>query len=184
MSNPELTFKMMVREYADKARVQAASSLNPKVRIKAMALVIKEWMLQNLYDEVSAKNLSISNAWHNINAAYRSNNISAKLGGAAISAVSDDAMIARTAAVHGMAYSRFFGERMRLLNPANAKDREFARSMGLAMSEFMGTVGRFSDDGMDFGASRSAWAARVSGQLASSVMRVSGLNALTFYISF
>lgn len=178
-SNPEMAFKSLVRQYADQNRMSAAGSFNPKARLNALKVRTKEKLLQNLYDEVSAKNLSISNTWHNINAAYRANNVASRLGGTAIAALSDDATIARTMAVHGIAYHKFFGQRAKLLNPANMEDRQLARSLGLGMSEFLGAVGRFSDDGMDFSASKSAWAARVNSQLATSVMRVSGLNALT-----
>ncbi len=55
-------------------------------------------------------------------------NVASMLGGTTISSVTDQAMIAKTASVHGIAYRKTFGELLTQLNPKNKEDRELAHS--------------------------------------------------------
>ncbi|EKE24374.1 MAG: hypothetical protein ACD_6C00137G0004 [uncultured bacterium] len=134
---------------------------------------------QTMFDEFSGQNTPQSEVLANLGLAYRSMNVASMLGGTTISSVTDQAMIAKTASIHGIAYHKTFGELISQLNPANKEDRQLAHSLGLATEEMLGSIARWSDDGLTSVHGKSQKLARVSSGIASQVMRVSGLNALT-----
>jgi hypothetical protein len=134
---------------------------------------------QTMFDEFTGQNTPQSEVLANLGLAYRSMNVAAMLGGTTISSVTDQAMIAKTASVHGIAYRKTFGELISQLNPKNKEDRQLAHSLGLATEEMLGSIARWSDDGLTSVHGKSQKLARVSSGVASQVMRVSGLNALT-----
>lgn len=134
---------------------------------------------QTMFDEFSGQNTPQSEVLANMGLAYRSMNVASMLGGTTISSVTDQAMIAKTASIHGIAYRKTFGELLTQLNPKNKEDRELAHSLGLATEEMLGSIARWSDDGLTSVHGKSQKLARVSSGIASQVMRISGLNALT-----
>lgn len=134
---------------------------------------------QTMFDEFSGQNTPQSEVLANLGLAYRSMNVASMLGGTTISSVTDQAMIAKTASIHGIAYRKTFGELVSQLNPKNKEDRQLAHSLGLATEEMLGSIARWSDDGLTSVHGKSQKLARVSSGIASQVMRISGLNALT-----
>lgn len=134
---------------------------------------------QTMFDEFSGQNTPQSEVLANLGLAYRSMNVASMLGGTTLSSVTDQAMIAKTASIHGIAYRKTFGELISQLNPKNKEDRELAHSLGLATEEMLGSIARWSDDGLTSVHGKSEKLARISSGIASQVMRVSGLNALT-----
>lgn len=134
---------------------------------------------QTMFDEFSGQNTPQSEVLANMGLAYRSMNVASMLGGTTISSVTDQAMIAKTASIHGIAYRKTFGELVSQLNPKNKEDRQLAHSLGLATEEMLGSIARWSDDGLTSVHGKSQKLARVSSGIASQVMRISGLNALT-----
>lgn len=134
---------------------------------------------QTMFDEFSGQNTPQSEVLANLGLAYRSMNVASMLGGTTISSVTDQAMIAKTASIHGIAYRKTFGELISQLNPKNKEDRQLAHSLGLATEEMLGSIARWSDDGLTSVHGKSQKLARVSSGIASQVMRISGLNALT-----
>lgn len=134
---------------------------------------------QTMFDEFSGQNTPQSEVLANLGLAYRSMNVASMLGGTTISSVTDQAMIAKTASIHGIAYRKTFGELISQLNPKNKEDRQLAHSLGLATEEMLGSIARWSDDGLTSVHGKSQKLARISSGIASQVMRVSGLNALT-----
>lgn len=134
---------------------------------------------QTMFDEFSGQNTPQSEVLANMGLAYRSMNVASMLGGTTISSVTDQAMIAKTAWAHGIAYHKTFGELVSQLNPKNKEDRELAHSLGLATEEMLGSIARWSDDGLTSVHGKSQKLARVSSGIASQVIRISGLNALT-----
>lgn len=134
---------------------------------------------QTMFDEFTGQNTPQSEVLANLGLAYRSMNVASMLGGTTLSSITDQAMIAKTASVHGIAFRKTFGELLTQLNPKNKEDREMAHSLGLATEEMLGSIARWSDDGLTSVHGKSQKLARVSSGIASQVMRVSGLNALT-----
>lgn len=168
---------------------------NPKnaMRILMDAAEKKDWLkgvdanttgksrkrAQTMFDEFSGANTPESEVLANMGLAYRSMNVASMLGGTTLSSITDQAMIAKTASIHGIAYRKTFGELVSQLNPKNKEDRQLAHSLGLATEEMLGSIARWSDDGLTSVSGKSQKLARVSSAIASQVMRVSGLNALT-----
>ncbi|NUG21168.1 hypothetical protein [Acinetobacter lactucae] len=168
---------------------------NPKTALKILmdAAANKDWekgiednktkssrkRAQVMFDEFSGGSTPQSQVLANLGVAYRSMNIFSMLGGTTIASTTDQATIAKTAHVHGLSYRKAFGELIRQLNPANKADRELAHSLGLATEEMLGSIARWSDDGLTSTYSKSEKLARISSGLATQVMRVSFLNALT-----
>ncbi|AOA57577.1 hypothetical protein [Acinetobacter larvae] len=134
---------------------------------------------QAMFDEFMGANRAESEVLANVGLAYRSMNVASMLGGTTLSSVTDQAMTAKTAAVHGIAYRKVFGELVKNLNPKNKEDRELAHSLGLATQEMLGSIARWSDDGLTSVHGKAAKLATASNAIATTVMRASGLNALT-----
>ncbi|QXR26973.1 hypothetical protein [Acinetobacter junii] len=134
---------------------------------------------QVMFDEFMGGNSPQSEVLANLGLAYRSMNVASMLGGTTLASVTDQAMIKKTASIHGIAYRKTFGELLTQLNPKNKEDRELAHSLGLATEEMLGSIARWSDDGLTSVHGKSQTLARVSSGIASQVMRISGLNALT-----
>lgn len=168
---------------------------NPKTALKILmdAAAKKDWekgidenktkssrkRIETMFDEFSGGNSPQSQVLANLGTSYRSMNIFSMLGGTTIASTTDQATIAKTAHVHGLSYRKAFGELIRQLNPANKADRELAHSLGLATEEMLGSIARWSDDGLTSTHGMTAKLARISSGIATQVMRASFLNALT-----
>jgi hypothetical protein len=80
-------------------------------------------------------------------------------------------MIAKTVHVNGLAWHKTFGEMLSQLNPKNKEDRELAHSLGLAIEEILGSIARWSDDGLTSVHGKSQKLARISSSIATQVLR-------------
>lgn len=169
-SNPKTAFKIL-KNAADKKDREAKRIMTEDNPVLNRAQV--------MFDEFSGGNSPESQVLANLGIAYRSMNIFSLLGGTTIASTTDQATIAKTAHVHGLSYRKAFGELIGQLNPANKADRELAHSLGLATEEMLGSIARWSDDGLTSTYSKSEKLARISSGIATQVMRVSFLNALT-----
>ncbi|MET1857160.1 hypothetical protein ABV915_07810 [Acinetobacter baumannii] len=168
---------------------------NPKTALKILmdAAAKKDWekgidenktqssrkRAQVMFDEFSGGNTPQSQVLANLGIAYRSMNVASMLGGTTIASLADQATIAKTAHVHNLSYRKAFGGLIEQLNPANKADRELAHSLGLATEEMLGSIARWSDDGLTSTYGKSEKLARISSGVATQGMRVSFLNALT-----
>ncbi|MBK5980269.1 hypothetical protein [Acinetobacter baumannii] len=168
---------------------------NPKTALKILmdAAAKKDWekgidenktqssrkRAQVMFDEFSGGNTPQSQVLANLGLAYRSMNVASMLGGTTIASLADQATIAKNASVHNVSYRKAFGGLIEQLNPANKADRELAHSLGLATEEMLGSIARWSDDGLTSTYGKSEKLARISSGVATQVMRVSFLNALT-----
>ncbi|RYL19971.1 hypothetical protein [Acinetobacter baumannii] len=168
---------------------------NPKTALKILmdAAAKKDWekgieenqtkssrkRAQVMFDEFSGGNSPQSQVLANLGLAYRSINVASMLGGTTIASLADQATIAKNASVHNVSYRKAFGGLIEQLNPANKADRELAHSLGLATEEMLGSIARWSDDGLTSTYGKSERLARISSGVATQVMRVSFLNALT-----
>ncbi|MFW2152810.1 hypothetical protein [Acinetobacter gyllenbergii] len=169
-SNPKMAMKVLMdaARHKDTANGVTAESANKTLRRS-----------QLMFDEFVNGNTPQSQVLANLGLAYRSMNVAAMLGGTTLSSITDQAMIARTAAIHNISYRQTFGELLTQLNPKNRADRDLARSLGLATEEMLGSINRWSDDGLTSVYGKSEQIAKLSNGIAAQVMRVSGLNALT-----
>ena len=94
----------------------------------------------------------------------------ARLGGAVISSLSDEATLYLTAHVNNLPALRVFRNELATLNPANRVEKRMALRAGLAMNTFISSLNRFGQEGLG-----RHWSSRMSG----AVLRASGLNAIT-----
>lgn len=169
-SNPKTAFKIL-KDAADKKDREAK-----RITTKDNPVLNRA---QVMFDEFNGGNSPQSQVLANLGVAYRSMNIFSLLGGTTVASTTDQATIAKTAHVHGLSYRKAFGELIRQLNPANKADRELAHSLGLATEEMLGSIARWSDDGLTSTHGMTAKLARISSGIATQVMRASFLNALT-----
>ncbi|EXB35409.1 hypothetical protein J518_0839 [Acinetobacter baumannii 1419130] len=168
---------------------------NPKTALKILmdAAAKKDWekgieenqtkssrkRAQIMFDEFSGGNSPQSQVLANLGLAYRSMNVASMLGGTTIASLADQATIAKTAHIHNLSYLKTFGELVRHLNPKNKEDRRLMHSLGFATEEMLGSIARWSDDGLTSSYGKSEKLAKISSGIATQVLRVSFLNALT-----
>lgn len=169
-SNPKNAMRILMDAADKKDRDRKLIKTNNNHTLERAKVMFSEFMGENTPQREVLANLGL---------AYRSMNVASMLGGTTLSSFTDQAMIAKTASIHGIAYRKTFGELISQLNPKNKEDRELAHSLGLATEEMLGSIARWSDDGLTSVSGKSQKLARVSSAVASQVMRVSGLNALT-----
>lgn len=169
-SNPKTALKILMDAAANKDWEKGIKDNTTKSSLKRA---------QVMFDEFSGGNSPQSQVLANLGLAYRSMNVASMLGGTTIASIADQATIAKTASVHDISYRKAFGELIGQLNPANKADRELAHSLGLATEEMLGSIARWSDDGLTSAYGKSEKLARISSGVATQVMRVSFLNALT-----
>lgn len=169
-SNPKTAFKIL-KDAADKKDREAK-----RITTKDNPVLNRA---QVMFDEFSGGNSPQSQVLANLGLAYRSMNVASMLGGTTIASLADQATIAKNASVHNVSYRKAFGGLIEQLNPANKADRELAHSLGLATEEMLGSIARWSDDGLTSTYGKSEKLARISSGVATQVMRVSFLNALT-----
>ncbi|KYQ83567.1 hypothetical protein AWW72_13340 [Acinetobacter sp. NRRL B-65365] len=176
-SNPKTAMKVLMDAAKAKDSMSGGTDLERKKNSEKADATLKR--AQVMFDELTGGNAPQSQVLANLGLAYRSMNVASMLGGTTLSSVTDQAMIAKTASVHNIAYRKTFGELITQLNPANKADRELAHSLGLATEEMLGTINRWADDGLTSVYGKSEKLAKISNGVASQVMRVSFLNALT-----
>ncbi|MCJ9560566.1 hypothetical protein [Acinetobacter baumannii] len=169
-SNPKTALKILMDAAAKKDWEKGIDN-NATMRSRKRAQV--------MFDEFSGGNSPQSQVLANLGLAYRSMNVASMLGGTTIASLADQATIAKNASVHNVSYRKAFGGLIEQLNPANKEDRELAHSLGLATEEMLGSIARWSDDGLTSTYGKSEKLARISSGVATQVMRVSFLNALT-----
>lgn len=169
-SNPTTAFRILTDAADAKDRERKIVTTKGNSTLNRANIMFKEFMGENSPQSEVLANLGL---------AYRSLNVASLLGGTTIASIADQATIAKTAHVHGLSYRQTFGELISQLNPANKADRELAHSLGLATEEMLGSIARWSDDGLTSTHGKSEKLARISSSLATQVLRVSGLNALT-----
>lgn len=135
-----------------------------------------------LWMEVTRTRETVGSVALNTMTAYRQWNVASKLGGTTLAALTDGATMTQTLLHHGagvQGVASMFGKQLAMLNPADAGSRQTARMLGLGIDELIGSLSRFSDDGLASSATFAGRMNRVSGQAATAIMRASGLNALT-----
>ena len=170
-SSPEGAMKILLKEAK---RIDVGNN-----GMRGYKFNYKQWRVNSMFNELTGKIEIGDEKIANLGRAYRSINVSSMLGGTTISSIPDQAMTAKTAAVHGIAYNKVFGELVHNLNPASKEDRKLAYSMGIATEDLVGSLSRYLDQGLANNHGDFAKLANVADLAAGSVMRLSLLNHLT-----
>ena len=136
--------------------------------------------IEYLYEEVAGTreppaSAAIANGFDT----YRALNVSSRLGSAVITGITDQGTLGLTASMNGMPVMQVFANEARMLNPANATDRRLAMRAGLGLNQMIGSLNRFGADGLGTTEAIAGRAAKFSQTMASKIMQVSGMNAMT-----
>lgn len=170
-SNPTATFKMLLDSAA---KIDSGDGIIQNFRTK-MRRSRAEDMFNEFTGQIGIGHEVVANLWRG----YRSANVGGMLGGTTLTATTDHATMVKMANAHGLSIQKLYGNELSLLNPANTADREFALYMGFGINELTSTISRFADEGLTEAYGRAATFAKVMDAAASSVLRVSGLTAIT-----
>lgn len=161
--NPDHAFRMF-RDAAVKEATLADPVSAGKVQKQAVGL-------ENLYNMTAGKTLPVASEWLAKSFdTLRSWLTASRLGSAVISSLADEATMYVTAHVNNLPEMRIFANELAALNPANRMEERLALRAGLAMNTMISSLNRFGQEGLG---------ASFSSKLASTVLRASGLNALT-----
>ncbi|HCY61542.1 MAG TPA: hypothetical protein DHV59_01600 [Oxalobacteraceae bacterium] len=161
--NADATYRLFRDQAVKEAEIADPTKLG-KIQKEAISA-------DNLYNMVSGKTMPVASEWlANTFDTLRSWLVASRLGSAVISSLSDEATLQLTARINNLPQMRILANELAALNPANQVEKRMALRAGLAMNTFISSLNRFGQDGLG---------ASFSSKLASSVMRASGLNALT-----
>lgn len=124
-----------------------------------------------LYNEVSGKTQPVASEWLAKSFdTLRNWLIAARLGSSVITSFSDDATLHLTGKINNLPPMRLLANELAALNVANRMEERMALRAGLAMNTMLASLNRFGQNGLGVAFSR---------KLASTVLRASGLNAMT-----
>ncbi|MAR93331.1 MAG: hypothetical protein CML06_21015 [Pseudomonadales bacterium] len=161
--NPDHQFRL----WKDKLR-QDLTLANPDKAGKLQQRLIS---LENLYDLVTGKHQPVANE-HLAKTFDTLRNwlVASRLGGAVITSLSDEGTMHLVAAMNKLPKMRMLANELRALNPRNQMEKRLALRAGLAMNTYIASLNRFGQEGLG---------ASFSSKMAQTVLRASGLNALT-----
>lgn len=126
---------------------------------------------ENLYNEVAGKTLPVASR-HLAQTFDTLRNwlVASRLGSAVITSFSDDATLHLTGRLNNLPEMRLLANELAAFNPANKMEERMALRAGLAMNTLISSLNRFGQQGLGAAFSR---------RLANTVLRASGLNAMT-----
>src|SRR6266404_1752745 len=125
----------------------------------------------SLYNVVSGKTQPVASEWlAKTFDTLRAWLIAARLGSSVITSFSDDATLHLTAKLNNLPSLQVLANELSALNPANRTEERLALRAGLAMNTLISSLNRFGQQGLG-----SSFASKLS----NSVLRLSGLNAMT-----
>jgi hypothetical protein len=126
---------------------------------------------ENLYNVVAGKTQPVaSERLANTFDTLRSWLVASRLGSAVITSFSDEATLHLTGRLNHLPQFRLLANELAAFNPANRMEERLALRAGLAMQTLVSSLNRFGQD---------ALGASFSKKLATTVLRASGLNAMT-----
>ena len=170
-SNPEKTVKQLGHDLLNKM-MQDPKYVKEHRKIQKQAALINKH-----YDELAGQALPIDSNLAQVGGMMRSWTVGTKMGSAFITAFSDQATMKLASEMHGIAYTKVFGQHLKQFT--NKEDRDFAISIGLGVREMTNALVRFGDDDLASASTKLAKANTNTRKLANAVIRVSGLNHIT-----
>ena len=151
--NPEKAFQVLM----DRARIAGDKD--------------KANFAQNLFHEISGKTTPGEiPTWAEYSQGLRNLLVSTKLGGAALSSITDNATLHIVAQLNNLSSMQTFRNQLAAFNPFTKADRDLARINGMGLDIFTQTLNRWGEEGLG---------GDMSGKLAAGTLRLSGLQAMT-----
>lgn len=161
--NPDHTFRLF-RDEAVREQKLADPTQVGKIDQRAIRT-------ENLYNVVSGKTQPVASQWLAKTFDTLKNwLIAARLGSSVITSFSDDATLHLTGKLNHLPEMRLLANELAAFNPANRMEERLAMRAGLALNTLKSSLNRFGQNGLG---------SSFSSKLANSVLRVSGLNAMT-----
>lgn len=161
--NPDHTFRLF-RDEAIKEGVDADPTKGPKLQSRASST-------ENLYNEVSGKTAPVASRWLATTFdTLRNWLIASRLGSSVITSFSDEATLHLTSKLNHLPEMRVLANELAAFNPANRMEERLANRAGLGLNTLKASLNRFGQQGLG---------SSFSSKLANTVLRASGLNAMT-----
>lgn len=161
--NPDHAYRYF-RDAAVKEKTLAEPTAAGQIQKQAVSM-------DNLYNLTAGKTLPVASE-HLAKTfdTLRSWLVASRLGSAVISSLSDEATMYLTAHVNNLPQLKLLSNELATLNPLNQAEKRQALRSGLAMNTLISSLNRFGQDGLG---------TSFSSKMGSTVMRLSGLNAIT-----
>lgn len=160
--NPDNTFKLFLEK-----SLKAMALTDPKSAAKAQEQAIR---LQSLFDFTTGKTQPIANErTAQVFDTLRNWLVASRLGSAVITALTDEATLHLTAKVNNLPEVQLMQNELAALNPANRTEENLAHRAGIGLQTMISHLNRWGSDNLG---------PTFSSKMASTVMRMSGLEAL------
>jgi len=161
--NPDQTFRLFRDEAVRDAKLADPTKID-KIDSRSINT-------ENLYNVVAGKTQPVASRWLATTFdTLRNWLIASRLGSSIITSFSDEATLHLTARLNHLPEMQLIRNQLATFNPANRMEERMAMLAGLALNTLKSTLNRFGQNGLG---------KSFSSKLANSVMRVSGLNAIT-----
>jgi len=168
--NADLTVANLIEKYGNEA-VTSAARAGQNVVFLRDKINLQSSFIEQLYNYVAGNNPPPPRRrFAAAMATIRSLFVSMKLGSAVISSISDEGTLYLTARVNRLPMFKLFLNQVRGFNPLNKAEKQRAMRAGLIVNAMIDNANRFGEDTLG---------SQVPNIMASTVLRLSGLNALT-----
>ncbi len=171
-SNPRLSFENLLEEASTKLKA------DPENGSKHGEIDKQSKRALSMYNTLDANTRAVDSTLGNVMRGLRALMVASKLGGTTLTTIGDHASTKKTANMLGLSYTKsVLPEYMKQLTQGNYRDE--ALRFGLGITEMVGSTSRFGDADVVSSATKAGrFNARMQ-QLASTTLKISGLNAVT-----
>ena len=171
-SNPRLSFENLLEEASTKLKA------DPENGSKHGEIDKQSKRALSMYNTLDANTRAVDSTLGNVMGGLRALMVASKLGGTPLTTIGDHASTKKSANMLGLSYTKsVLPEYMKQLT--QGKYRDEAVRFGLGITEMVGSTSRFGDADVVSSATKSGrFNARMQ-QLASTTLKISGLNAVT-----
>lgn len=171
-SNPRLSFENLLEEASTKLKA------DPENGSKHGEIDKQSKRALSMYNTLDANTRAVDSTLGNVMGGLRALMVASKLGGTTLTTIGDHASTKKIANMLGLSYTKsVLPEYMKQLT--QGKYRDEALRFGLGITEMVGSTSRFGDADVVSSATKAGrFNARMQ-QLASTTLKISGLNAVT-----
>ncbi|WP_107317106.1 hypothetical protein [Acinetobacter baumannii] len=171
-SNPRLSFENLLEEASTKLKA------DPENGSKHGEIDKQSKRALSMYNTLDANTRAVDSTLGNVMGGLRALMVASKLGGTTLTTIGDHASTKKIANMLGLSYTKsVLPEYMKQLT--QGKYRDEALRFGLGITEMVGSTSRFVDADVISSATKAGrFNARMQ-QLASTTLKISGLNAVT-----
>lgn len=171
-SNPRLSFENLLEEASTKLKA------DPENGSKHGEIDKQSKRALSMYNTLDANTRAVDSTLGNVMGGLRALMVASKLGGTTLTTIGDHASTKKIANMLGLSYTKsVLPEYMKQLTQGNYRDE--ALRFGLGITEMVGSTSRFGDADVVSSATKAGRFNAWMQQLASTTLKISGLNAVT-----